>query len=155
MRIVLILILSLLAGCCLLPGGDAPVASSAEAAPASAEPQEMPQVQIRNTGDELYFYHHVWGDCDFLQHGHGRNNAWGLARLLLGEVRHGGIVSDGHTGFEIRYTCKDGSDCIQTGALDETPNRAGSHTIPFQTTERAEGWLADVATLEKACAARR
>lgn len=141
--------------CVLSPQTENFDAAAAGAVPAAAEPLSSPTIEWNNTGRDGWFYHHVGGGCDFLEHGHGRNNAWGLARLPLGEVRHGGIVSDGHTGFEIRYTCKDAGACIQTGTLDETLNRAGSHTIPFQTTERAEGWLADVAALETACAARR
>lgn len=155
MRIVLILTLSLLAGCCLQPGGDAPVASLAEAAPASAEPQEMPQVRIGNTGDDGYFYHHVWADCAFLHHGNGRNNAWGRWRLPLEDVTAGDIVSDGHQGFELRYTCKDGSACIQSGELEETPGRITEQTIPFGTQARAQQWLDDVQKLRQACAAYR
>lgn len=141
--------------CVLSPQAESFDAALAGTVPAVAEPLISPAIEWNNTGREGWFYHHVWGGCEFLEHGHGRNNAWGLARLPLGEVRHGGIVSDGHTGFEVNYTCKDAGACIQTGALEDTPNRADSHTIPFQTHERAEEWLADVTALELACAVRR
>lgn len=155
MRIVLILTLQLLAGCCLQPGGDAPVASLAEAAPASAEPQEMPTIEWSSTGRKLYAYHHVWGDCEFLSHGNGRNAAWGRWRLPLEEVTADDIVSDGHQGFEVRYTCRDGSACIQSGKLEETPGRITEQTIPFETRARAQEWLDDVQKLRQACAAYR
>ncbi|MFN7178575.1 hypothetical protein [Hyphomonas sp.] len=141
--------------CVLSPQADSFDAAPAGTVPAEAEPQVAPSIKWNNTGRELWFYHHVGGDCSELVHGHGRNNVWGLARLPLGEVQHHGVEAAGNGGFQVRYSCTDGSDCIQTGSLDETPNRAGSHMIPFQTTERAEGWLADVAALETACAARR
>lgn len=116
-----------------------------------AAPEEPPKIQWDNTGDGGFFYHLIWGDCEFLDHGFGRNNAWGRWRLPLAEVVAGDIVSDGHEGFEIRYTCKDGSACIQSGELDETPERIEAHTIPFGTQERAAEWLADAAALKQAC----
>lgn len=137
----------------------APQAESFDASPdgmvlPAAEPQVTPSIRWENTGREVWFYHHVGGDCSDLVHGHGRNNAWGLWRFPLGRVGHGGVEA-AEDGFLIRYACTDGSDCIRSGALDETPDGISQHAIPFQTAERAEGWLADVAALETACAARR
>lgn len=140
--------------CVLSPQADSFDAAPAGTVPAEAEPQVAPSLIWDNTGREVWFYHHVGGDCSELVHGHGRNNAWGLWRLPLGRVGHGGIEA-AKDGFLIRYACTDGSDCIRAGALDETPNGTREHAIPFQTAERAEGWLADVAALETACAARR
>lgn len=145
---------ALLAACCLTPSGAAPAALAEPVAEVAAEPPNPPSIEWGSTGRELYAYHHVWGDCEFLSHGNGRNAAWGRWRLPLGEVVAGEVVSDGYKGFEIHYTCKDGSDCIQAGTLEETPGRVSSHKIPFETVARAEVWLAEVASLEKACRAR-
>lgn len=119
----------------------------------AAEPKAAPSIDWDNTGRELWFYHHVGGDCGGLVHGHGRNNVWGLWRLPVSGVRHDGVEAAEAGGFAVRYTCTDGSACIEAGAFDEMPGRISSHVIPFQTAGRAEGWLADVETLKRACAA--
>lgn len=121
----------------------------------AAEPKAAPSIDWDNTGRELWFYHHVGGDCGGLVHGHGRNNVWGLWRLPVSGVRHGGVEAAEDGGFLVRYSCTDDSACIEAGAYDKMQGRVSSHAIPFQTAERAEGWLADTAKLEKACAARR
>lgn len=122
-------------------------------AEASASPQqEAPIIKWGSTG---HAYHHIWGDCEFLSYGHGRNAAWGRWRLPLTEVVAGEIASDGYEGFQITYTCEDGSACIQSGQLEETPNRITELTIPFASVERTEQWLSDVTALETTCAAPR
>lgn len=152
-RLLLAPAAALLAACCLTPEAAAPAAFAEPVAEVAAERPDPPVIEWGSTGNGGYVYHQVWGDCQFLSHGNGRNSAWGRWRLPLTEVSAGEIVSDGYKGFEIHYTCKDGSDCIQSGTLEDTPNRVGSHIIPFETVARAEIWLADVASLEKACRA--
>jgi hypothetical protein len=142
---------ALLAACCLVPDATEPAAL---AEPAAAEAPVKPAIGWGNTGREApWFYHHVWGDCAFLEHGHGRNNAWGLWRLPLGAVSQGGAAPAEHEGYAVTFTCIDGSACIEEGYLHQTPDRASSHTIPFETLEGAERYLSSVASLDKACRA--
>jgi len=141
---------ALLAACHLPP-------EAAPAAPAalSAEPQVPPAMAWTSTGKGLWIYHNVWGDCAFLEHGHGRNSAWGRWRLPLGAVTAGSPEAAPDGGYTVHFTCTDGSACIEAGALDDTPGRLRAHTIPFETRDRAERYLAAAASLEKACIARR
>lgn len=144
---------ALLAACQLAPDAPAPAPEAKLAAPA-AEPPVKPQIAWGNTGRQNpWFYHHVWGDCAFLEHGHGRNNAWGLWRMPLGEVRPGEPAGSEETGYRLEFTCTDGSACIQTGELDETPGRASSHQVPFESRAGLDAYLADIASLAKACRA--
>lgn len=135
-------------------GGCALKAPAPEPAPLVAQvAAEPPVISWRNPGDDVYIYHNIKGDCAYLTHGHGRNNAWGLWRLPLAAITTGEIVDDEYAGLTIRYACKDGSDCIESGELDETPFRIADHAIPFQTAERAQEWLSEVSQLTAACTA--
>jgi len=135
---------ALLAACSLVP----------RAASLPAEPQVAPKMHWHTTGKGLWIYHNVWGDCAFLEHGHGRNSAWGLWRMPLGAVTAAAPEPDAKRGgYSVAFTCTDGSACIQSGALQNTPDRTDAHTIPFETLERAETYLAVAASVDKACKA--
>ncbi|MFN4225611.1 MAG: hypothetical protein ACK4HR_04780 [Hyphomonas sp.] len=140
--------------CVLSPQADRLDVATAGTVPPSAERLEMPSIKWDNTGRDGWFYHHVGGDCDYLLHGHGRNNAWGLWRMPAERVSADAVVPAAE-GVAVAFTCTDGSACIEAGALDETPGRVQTHSIPFQTRERADRYLQDVASLRAACAARR
>jgi hypothetical protein len=144
----------LAAGTAATLGGCALKAPAPEAEQlAVQETLEPPVIPRQNPGDDVYVYHNLKGDCAWLTHGYGRNNAWGLWRLPLTQVTTGVISGDEANGFELTYACKDGSACIEAGDLEETPDRVGDHTIPFQTQARAEDWLAQVGRLTAACTA--
>jgi hypothetical protein len=140
---------ALLAACSLPPPAAAP-APEATFTPA-AEPQISPAMAWTSTGKGLWIYHNVWGDCAFLEHGHGRNNAWGLWRLPLGGVTASAPEAAEDGGVTVTFACTDGSACIQAGALGDTPGRIGTHTIPFETLQGAERYLSEAASLDKAC----
>ena len=53
-------------------------------------PQPPPSFRWHRTGEALFVYHQVRGDCDTLVHTHGRNGACGLWEMPLAEViEHG------------------------------------------------------------------
>ena len=127
------------------PQSDLADAGTIVATP-EASPAEPPRFRGK-TGKDTYIYHQVWGDCAMLDHGFGRNYAWGRYRMPLSGVTHE-IVEEG-----IRFTCTDGSDCIETGELEDTPGRTREHTVPFQSAEFTGTYLAQVADLRAACQA--
>lgn len=129
----------------LLALGLAGCASSGVEAPQAAPP-EPPRFNGK-TGNDAYIYHQVWGDCAMLDHGVGRNYAWGRHRMPLYGVTHE-VVDDG-----IHFTCTDGSDCIEIGKLEDTPGRTNEHTVPFESAAFAQAYLAQVAELRAACKA--
>ncbi len=146
--------------CGLVPGGAAPVPETApeaaltKPATTTAEAPVAPQMNWHSTGKGLWIYHNVWGDCAFLEHGHGRNSAWGLWRLPLGKVVASAPEADVEEGgYTVRFTCTDGSACIESGFLYKTPDRIDTHTIPFETEERAEAYLSLAASFDTACKA--
>jgi hypothetical protein len=129
---------------CASPGAAAPESGQAEA---SAAGLDAPPHFSARTGTKAYIYHQVWGDCAMLDHGVGRNYAWGRHRMPLNAVSHV-IIEDG-----IHFTCKDRSDCIEVGKLEDTPGRVSEHTVPFESRAFAEAYLAEVADLRAACKA--
>jgi len=141
---------ALLAACCVVPDATGPAAL---AEPAAAEAPVAPTLRWRSTGRDTYIYHNVRGDCAFLEHGHGRNNAWGLWRMPLGEAIPGEPSGSEETGYKLAFACPEGRACIQTGQLENTPDRTDTHEIPFQTRADIDTYLADVASLDKACRA--
>lgn len=101
-----------------------------------------------------WFYHHVEGDCANIVHGYGRNSAWGVWTLPLGDISSG-VVMGGDGGYEVVFDCLDGSDCVDARdqALWDPTERVGHrHLIPFETLERAELFVREVAALREACA---
>ena len=142
-----------LAGCAS-SGVTLPQSDLAEAGTIAAAPEASPEATLAGpprfhgkTGDDVYIYHQVWGDCAMLDHGVGRNYAWGRYRMPLNGVSHQ-IVEEG-----IRFTCTDGSDCIEGGILEDTPGRTSEHTVPFQSADFTATYLAQVADLRAACQA--
>ena len=123
-----------------------------DAALPPAEPAPLGFVWIR-TGDGLFIYHQVSASCDTIEHRHGRNAAWGLWRLPLAGVVEHGLEETGDDQPILRFTCTDGSACIQAGALSETPDRIDTHAIPFGTPELARKFAGEVAALKTACGA--
>ena len=123
-----------------------------EVSPAAAETAEAtPGFDFWGTGEGSYFYHRLIGDCETLVHGHGRNMAWGQWRMPLDLVVDGGAEESEHGGAFLRFSCTDGSACIQQGALSLTPDRVVSHAVPFETMQRARDFSIRVANLKSAC----
>lgn len=101
-----------------------------------------------NGREAEYFYHHVSGDCETIDHGHGRNHAWGRWLMPVDQVEVV-TVSDHRVGFR----CRDGSACIAKGHLSQTPERIDYHEVPFETAEMSRGFADRVARLQATCAA--
>ena len=130
-------------------------ATAQEASPVAAEPAEgAPGFDFWGTGEGSYFYHRLIGDCETLVHGHGRNMAWGQWRMPLTLVVDGGPEENEHGGAFLRFSCTDGSACIQQGARSHTPDRAVSHAVPFGSMQRAREFSMRVAELKVACGMR-
>ena len=143
-RLGLAFLLSLAAACTATP---APAAAPAE--PAAAE--APPSFRWHRTGEALFVYHQVWGDCDTLVHTHGRNAAWGLWEMPLAEViEHGAEETDEGTAL-VRLTCLDGSACMRKGALSTAADPIRDHAIPFGTMALARQYTEAVAGLKTAC----
>ncbi len=110
-----------------------------------------PGFDIWGTGKESYFYHRLSGNCEALQHRHGRNAAWGAWHLPLAQIAEGGPEEGEYGGVVLRFHCIDGSACIHKGALSSLPDRVDSHTIPFETMQGARDFSIRVANLRVAC----
>lgn len=121
-------------------------------APLAPAPPPEP-FEWHRTGEGTYIYHRVWGDCDTLGHGFGRNMAWGRWEMPLAEVIVQGAQEHEDGGAVVSFTCRDGSACIRQGALDDTPDRVSEHTVPFGTMILARKYTDEVAALKTACAA--
>jgi hypothetical protein len=142
MRRVALLALAL-AACTATPGADL-VAGEAPA----------PTVSFRwhRTGEGTFIYHQVWGNCDSLGHGHGRNFAWGRWEMPLAGVIESGAEDTADGGALVRFTCRDGSACIGKGALsNDATDALRDHAIPFGTMALARQYSQQVAALKTAC----
>lgn len=97
-------------------------------------------------------YHHLAIDCDFITHSFGRNAAWGLWRMPFGQVEFAisEPLPDGDS--ILTFSCHDGTDCIQQGALDATPERIGRHEVPFKSQDVIKELPAELAAIELSCA---
>jgi hypothetical protein len=104
------------------------------------------------TGEGVYFYHRVWGDCDTLGHGHGRNMAWGRWEMPRADVAEGAAEATGDGHALVRLTCRDGSACIRQGELSAATEPVSEHAIPFGTMALAQQYIEAVAVLRGACA---
>ncbi len=139
-RLGLAFLLSLAAACTVTPAPAEPVAAEAP-----------PSFRWHRTGEALFVYHQVWGDCDTLVHTHGRNAAWGLWEMPLAEViEHGAEETDEGTAL-VRLTCLDGSACMRKGALSTAADPIRDHAIPFGTMALARQYTEAVAALKTAC----
>ena len=125
--------------------------AAAEPEAFSAEVQPVLGFDQWGTGEGEYTYHHLTSTCETLTHAHGRNAAWGLWRIPIWKVS--GTVEAAENGSaQLRYTCTDGSACIEAGALDDTPDRVTEHVIPFETIDLARNLSAKVDATKAACA---
>ena len=143
-----------MAGCAGAPAEpSAGVALEASAVPVMAESrsQSSPGFDFWGTGEGSYFYHRLSGDCEMLEHRHGRNAAWGAWYMPLAQVAEGGPEEGQYAGAVLRFHCIDGSACIHKGALSNLPDRVESHTIPFETMQGARDFSIRVASLKVAC----
>ena len=104
-----------------------------------------------STGSGLYMYHQIKADCVTVEHGHGRNAVWGLWRMPLAEILEDGPEERPDGGAILTFRCADGSDCIQSGAYRTTPDRIGTHAIPFETMDGARQLATAIANLKVAC----
>lgn len=128
--------------------GDAP-----EARATAAMEVVIPNFDGISAGREGYFYHQLWGDCSALDHGHGRNYSWGHWRMPLEAVSYKLRPSEDKSGFVVEFTCKRGDACIESGFLDDLPERIETHIIPFENTGYANVYLSRVEELKAACKA--
>ncbi len=115
--------------------------------------QSTPGFSFWGTGSGSYFYHRLSGDCDTVDHGHGRNAAWGRWRMPLAQITEDGPEEGQHGGVLLRFRCTDGSDCMVRGHLTNITGRVSEHAIPFETMDRARAFSRQVAELRTACAA--
>ncbi len=141
-RLGFVFLLSLAAACTATP-------AAAPAEPAAAEPP--PSFRWHRTGEALFIYHQVRGDCDTLVHTHGRNAAWGLWEMPLAEVIEHGAVETEEGAALVRLTCRDGSACMRQGALSTAADPIREHAIPFGTMALARQYTEAVAALKTAC----
>lgn len=133
-----------LAGCAA--DGDAPKERAA-----AAREVVIPNFNGIIAGRESYFYHQLWGDCSALDHGHGRNYVWGHWRMPLEAVSYKLRPSEEGTGFMVEFVCKKGEACIESGFMEDLPERIKSHIIPFENTGYANVYLSRVEELKAAC----
>ncbi len=133
---------------CLLALSGAPTEAQAQA---QDEPARGPGFDFWGTGEGSFFYHRLSGDCDTIQHRHGRNAAWGRWVMPLSTVTEVGPEEGEHGVIVLRFSCSDGSECIQSGHLTNVTGRASDHAIPFETMERARAFSRQVADLKVAC----
>ena len=124
-------------------------------APAEAqEPDALapgPGFDFWGTGEGSFFYHRLSGGCDTVQHRHGRNAAWGRWVMPLSRITEGGPEESERGAIVLRFSCSDGTECIQSGHLTNVTGRTSEHAIPFETMERARAFSRQVAELKVAC----
>lgn len=97
-------------------------------------------------------YHHLAIDCDFVTHSFGRNAAWGLWRIPFEQVDWAISEPRSDGDLILTLTCRNGTDCIQKGALDATPERIGRHEVPFKSQDMIEGFPVALMAVETGCA---
>ena len=124
-------------------------------APALAQEPEAPArgpgFDFWGTGEGSFFYHRLSGDCDTVQHRHGRNAAWGRWVMPLSGITEGGPEEGENGVIVLRFSCVDGTECIQTGRLSNVSGQAREHAVPFGSMERARAFSRQVADLKIAC----
>lgn len=124
-------------------------------APAMAQepdaPARGPGFDFWGTGEGSFFYHRLSGGCDAVQHRHGRNAAWGRWVMPLSRITEGGPEESERGAIVLRFSCRDGTECIQSGHLTNLTGRTSEHAIPFETMERARAFSRQVAELKVAC----
>ena len=124
-------------------------------APAMAQepdaPARGPGFDFWGTGEGSFFYHRLSGGCDTVQHRHGRNAAWGRWVMPLSRITEGGPEESERGAIVLRFSCSDGTECIQSGHLTNVTGRTSEHAIPFETMERARAFSRQVAELKVAC----
>ena len=115
-------------------------------------PEPRPGFDFWGTGDGSFAYHRLSGDCETLEHRHGRNAAWGRWSMPLAAIVVDGPGEDEVGNLVLRLRCSEGPDCVRTGYLTNVTGRASDHAIPFETVERARAFERQVADLKTACA---
>ena len=114
-------------------------------------PARGPGFDFWGTGEGSFFYHRLSGGCDAVQHRHGRNAAWGRWVMPLSRITEGGPEESERGAIILRFSCSDGTECIQSGHLTNVTGRTSEHAIPFETMERARAFSRQVAELKVAC----
>jgi hypothetical protein len=150
MRILTTALLALAAAACA--GAPEPPPAPLAAAEAAAPSEPESSFRWHRTGAGTFVYHQVWGDCDTLGHGHGRNFAWGRWDMPLAEVIDDGAEETDDGTALVRLSCRDGSACMGKGALSNDATEALSeHTIPFGTMDLARQYTQQISALKTAC----
>lgn len=150
MRTLTMALLALAAAACA--GVPAAPAAPLPATEAAAAPDAESSFRWYRTGEGIFVYHQVWGDCETLGHGHGRNYAWGRWDMPLAGVIDGGAEETEEGAALVRLSCRDGSACMGRGALsNDTTETLSEHTIPFGTIALARQYTEQVAALKTAC----
>lgn len=114
-------------------------------------PASVPGFDFWGTGSGAYSYHRLSGDCDTVDHGHGRNAAWGRAMMPLSQIVADSPDAGEHGGVRLRFRCVDGTPCIRRGHLTNITGQASDHIVPFETMDRARAFSQRVAELKIAC----
>jgi len=118
---------------------------------APATPPPNASFEWGQTGEGVYFYHRVCGDCDTPGHGHGRNMAWGRWEMRRAGVAGGAGEATGDGHALVRLTCLNGSACIRQGELSVATEPVSEHAIPFSAMALAQQYTEAVAGLRGAC----
>ena len=119
--------------------------------PAEPAHEPAPGFSFWGTGSGAYFYHRLTGDCTTVDHGHGRNAAWGRWLMPLSAIAEVGPEEGENGAAVLRFRCVNGTSCIRRGHLTNVTGEDSEHAIPFETMERARAFSRQVAELKAAC----
>lgn len=131
--------------------GLAASAGAATHAQDRGEPLAGASFSFWGTGSGPFFYHRLSGDCETVEHGHGRNAAWGRWLMPLSRIAVDGPEEGERGAAVLRVRCVDQTECILSGELDNLTGRTSEHVIPFETLERAVSFAHQVVELKAVC----
>ena len=59
--------------------------------------------------------------------------------------------SEEGTGVVVEFACKRGDACIESGFMEDLPERIETHIIPFENTDYSNVYLSRLQELKAAC----
>lgn len=130
---------------CATPSAVKPAVAGQAAAPVT-------QIEWWRTGEGLYIYHQVWGDCAGVKHLHGRNGAWGTWTLPVNGVEVGKPEMSAEDGLILNFTCTGGAACIGQEHVRNGVPLVAAHAIPFGSPDLAARLAAEFESLQAYCA---
>lgn len=110
-----------------------------------------PPLEFHYPDSGLSAYDKVVLDCDRLEHRYGRNAAWGHWIVPLDKVEIAAPVMDQDKAV-VAMACRDGSDCIAAGKLEDTTGRIARHSLTFDTLTAAQAFIDQVKNHQGLCA---